>query len=66
MKIRIDVERTRLTATLDDNAASSTEKISNLPKKLSTDDAPAGVDPSVGSNESTHARRRSIALERCA
>jgi hypothetical protein len=26
----------------------STEKISDLPKKLSTKDAPAGFDPSVG------------------
>jgi hypothetical protein len=65
MKIRIDVNGTRVTATLDDNATAidfvallpltltlkdynGTEKISNLPKKLSTDDVPAGVDPSVG------------------
>jgi hypothetical protein len=65
MKIRIDVDGTRATATLDDNATSrdfisllpltltlddynGTEKISDLPKKLSTTDAPPGVDPSVG------------------
>jgi hypothetical protein len=65
MKIRIDVDGTRMTATLDDNAASrdfasllpltltledynGTEKISDLPKKLSTKDAPDGIDPSVG------------------
>jgi hypothetical protein len=65
MKIRIDVDGTRLTATLDDTAASKdfvsllpltltledynrTEKISDLPKKLSTQGAPAGVDPSKG------------------
>jgi hypothetical protein len=65
MKIRMDVNGTRVTATLDDNATAidfvallpltltlkdynGTEKISNLPKKLSTDDVPAGVDPSVG------------------
>lgn len=35
-----------LTLTLEDYAG--TEKISNLPKKLSTEDAPAGSDPSVG------------------
>ncbi|MGH8639209.1 MAG: cyclophilin-like fold protein, partial [Burkholderiales bacterium] len=65
MKIRIDVNGTPVTATLDDNETSrdfvsllpltltledynSTEKISNLPKKLSTKDAPAGINPSVG------------------
>jgi hypothetical protein len=65
MKIRIHVDGARLTATLDDTAASrdfvsllpltltlddynGTEKISDLPKKLSTKDAPAGIDPSVG------------------
>ena len=65
MNIRIDLEGTRLTATLDDSAASrafvvllpltltledynGTEKISDLPKRLSTKDAPAGVDPSKG------------------
>jgi len=35
-----------LTLTLDDYA--STEKISYLPRKLSTQGAPAGVDPDVG------------------
>lgn len=35
-----------LTLTLEDYA--STEKIAYLPKKLSTRDAPAGVDPDVG------------------
>lgn len=35
-----------LTLTLDDY--NGTEKISDLPKRLSTDGAPAGVDPSVG------------------
>jgi hypothetical protein len=65
MKIRINVDGARLTATLDDTAASrdfvsllpltltledynGTEKISDLPKKLSTKDAPAGIDPSIG------------------
>jgi hypothetical protein len=65
MKIRIDVDGTRVTATLDDTAASRdfvsllpltltledynrTEKISDLPKRLSTQDAPTGVDPSRG------------------
>lgn len=65
MNIRIDLEGTRLTATLDDSAASrafiallqltltledynGTEKISDLPKRLSTKDAPAGVDASRG------------------
>ena len=65
MKIRMEVDGTRVTATLDDNATSrdfisllpltltledynGTEKISNLPKKLSTKDAPAGIDSSVG------------------
>jgi hypothetical protein len=65
MKIRIDIEGTHLTATLENNAASRdfvsllpltltledynmTEKISDLPKKLSTKGAPAGVDPSRG------------------
>jgi hypothetical protein len=59
MKIRMDMDGTRVTATLDDNAASrdfisllpltltledynGTEKISDLPKRLSTDGAPAG------------------------
>jgi len=35
-----------LTLTLDDYA--NTEKISTLPKRLATDDAPPGSDPSVG------------------
>jgi hypothetical protein len=65
MRIRIDVGNTRLTATLEDTAASRdfasllpltltledynrTEKISDLPKKLSTQGAPAGVEPSRG------------------
>lgn len=65
MKLRIDVNGTPVTATLDDNETSSdfvsllpltltledyngTEKISDLPKKLSTKDAPAGIDPSAG------------------
>lgn len=65
MKIRMDVDGTRITATLDDNATSKdfasllpltlslddyngTEKISDLPKKLSTRGAPAGVDPAAG------------------
>ncbi len=35
-----------LTLTLNDHA--STEKVSDLPRRLSTKGAPAGVDPSVG------------------
>ncbi len=35
-----------LTLTLEDYAG--TEKISDLPKRLSTEDAPSGSDPSVG------------------
>ena len=35
-----------LTVTLEDHAA--TEKISYLPRKLSTEAAPAGSDPAVG------------------
>ena len=35
-----------LDLTLEDYAG--TEKVSNLPKKLSTEDAPSGFDPSVG------------------
>lgn len=35
-----------LTLTLEDYAR--TEKISNLPRKLSTEDAPPGSDPAVG------------------
>jgi hypothetical protein len=40
------VSQLPLTLTLEDYA--STEKISDLPKKLSTDGAPSGSDPSVG------------------
>jgi hypothetical protein len=35
-----------LTITLEDYA--STEKIADLPRRLNTEDAPAGIDPSVG------------------
>lgn len=35
-----------MTLTLEDYA--STEKVAYLPKKLSTKDAPAGIDPDVG------------------
>lgn len=35
-----------LTLTLDDYAG--TEKVSDLPRRLSTQDAPSGSDPSVG------------------
>ena len=35
-----------MSLTLEDYAA--TEKISNLPRKLSTEGAPAGSDPSIG------------------
>ncbi|WP_375471136.1 cyclophilin-like fold protein [uncultured Nostoc sp.] len=35
-----------LTLTLEDHAR--TEKVSDLPKKLSTEDAPPGSDPAVG------------------
>lgn len=65
MKIRINIEKTVLTATLSDNATSrdfvallpltltlkdyaSTEKVADLPKRLSTAGAPAGTDPDVG------------------
>jgi hypothetical protein len=61
----MNVEGTRLTATLEDSATSrdfasllplaltftdyaATEKISDLPKRLSTKEAPPGSDPSVG------------------
>jgi hypothetical protein len=64
-KIRITVEGTEITATLDDNATSrgfisllpmtliledysETEKVGDLPKRLSTEGAPEGTDPSVG------------------
>ena len=65
MKIRMDVDGTRVTAQLDDNPTSKdfasllpltltlddyngTEKISDLPKKLSTQSAPEGVAPAAG------------------
>lgn len=65
MKIQINIDGQRITATLADGATSrdfvsllpltltlrdyaSTEKISELPRRLSTDGAPAGVDPDVG------------------
>ena len=65
MKIRLDVDGTSLTATLDDSEAArdfasllpltltladyaSTEKISDLPRKLSTTSAPAGTSASAG------------------
>jgi hypothetical protein len=65
MKIRIEVDGTRIIAALDDNATAKdfasllpltltlddyngTEKISDLPKRLSTRGAPAGVDPVAG------------------
>jgi hypothetical protein len=65
MKIGMDVDGTRVTATLDDSATSrdlasllpltltlddynGTEKISDLPKKLSTQGAPEGVAPAAG------------------
>lgn len=63
--IRITIEGTVITATLEDNATTKdfisllpmtltledyhkTEKVSGLPKRLSTEGAPEGVDPSVG------------------
>jgi hypothetical protein len=65
MKISMDVNGTRVTVTLDDNATSrdfvallpltlsledynNTEKISDLPRKLSTQGAPEGVEPAAG------------------
>lgn len=63
MKIQIEVDGTRVTATFDDNAMSrdfiplvpltvedynGTEKISDLSKRLSTTGAPAGVNPAAG------------------
>ena len=65
MKIRMDVDGTRITATLDDNATAKdfasllpltlslddyngTEKISDLPKKLTTRGAADGVEPAAG------------------
>jgi len=65
MRIRMNIEGTALTATLNDNATTrdfasllpltltltdyeATEKISDLPKPLSTKGSPPGSDPSVG------------------
>ena len=65
MKIRITVDSTELTATLNDSQATQdflallpltltledyagTEKISDLPARLSTEGAPEGSDPSGG------------------
>ena len=65
MKIRLDIEGTALTATLEDNETArdfasllplaltledyaATEKISDLPQRLSTTGAPAGTAASVG------------------
>src|SRR3954468_20696278 len=65
MNIRLDVEGTPLTATLDDTEAArdfasllpltltledyaSTEKISDLPRKLATTGAPAGTAAAAG------------------
>lgn len=65
MKIRIEIEGTTLTATLNDTDAArdfasllpltitledynATEKIADLPRKLSTTGAPPGSDPEVG------------------
>jgi hypothetical protein len=46
MKISIKIQDKVIAATLVDNATS--EKISNLPRRLSTEGAPAGSDPSIG------------------
>lgn len=65
MRIRLDVEGTPLTATLDDSDTArdfasllpltltlqdyaATEKVSDLPRRLSTNGAPAGIDPAIG------------------
>ncbi|MFL5576344.1 MAG: cyclophilin-like fold protein [Gemmatimonadaceae bacterium] len=65
MKIRMTVEGTPLTATLDDSESArdfasllplsltledyaATERISDLPRRLSTEGAPLGSDPDVG------------------
>ena len=65
MQIRIDIEGTEVSATLDDAEASrdfasllplaltledyaSTEKIADLPRKLSTTGAPPGTEAAVG------------------
>lgn len=71
MKIRMDVDGTRIFATLDDNATSKdfasllpltlplddyngTEKISDLPKMLTTRGATDGVEPAAGISRTTH------------
>ena len=63
--IKIVIEDTTLTATLDDNPTTrdfisllpldlkledyaGKEKVNSLPKKLSTEEAPSGFDPSIG------------------
>ena len=65
MKIRMNIDGTAITATLDDNQTArdfaallplaltltdyaATEKISNLPRRLSTKDAPPGTEASIG------------------
>ena len=48
MKIRMDVDGSTVTGALVESATSATEKISDLPRKLSTRGAPAGIDPDVG------------------
>jgi len=65
VKIRIIVEGTALSATLDDSAAGrdfasllpmeltlsdyhGIEKIADLPRRLSTEGAPEGIDPEIG------------------
>ena len=65
MRIQINIDGQRITATLAESATSrdfvsllpltltlrdyaSTEKISDLPRRLSTKGAPAGVDPDIG------------------
>ena len=65
MKIRININRSEITATLIDNVTSrdflsllplklkledygETEKIGYLPKKLTTEGAPPGIEPSLG------------------
>jgi hypothetical protein len=67
MKIRLDAEGTRVTATLDDNETArdfvslfplaltledyaQTGRISNLSRRLSTTDAPAGTAAVAGDN----------------
>jgi hypothetical protein len=64
-KIRMDVDGTTITITLDDNPSSrdflsllpltlsledyaKTEKVSDLPRKLAINGAPAGMTPAVG------------------